>query len=88
MNMPKIPGLDTTKDERGNHRWDKLISFWTCISLTIVFIKHASVATVDWTYFIAYPVGMAISCSPYLAIKLITAWRGEKHEDNHNSKSS
>ncbi len=69
--------LKITRDENGKHRWDKLVSYWSCVILSIAFIKEAGTNTLEWLDYIGYACGMAISFSPYLGVKFIQAWRGQ-----------
>ncbi len=73
----KLPNISITKNESGQHAWNRVISYMCALTMCVAFIKEATTNALEWLDYIGFGAGMAIAYSPVLAVKIIAAWRGK-----------
>jgi hypothetical protein len=63
--------MKITRNERGSHALNRVISFIGAMAMTIAFIKEAWTNSLVWLDYIGFALGMTITYSPVLGAKLL-----------------
>jgi len=71
-----IPNLQITRNDKGQHALNKVLSLAAALVLSMAFIKEAGTNTLEWLDYIGYSCGMALSYAPAAVAKVIAAMRG------------
>jgi len=74
--MNIIPKFQITKNQRGQHALNKVLSLVAAVILSAGFLKEASTNVLEWLDYIGYSCGMALSYAPAAVAKVIAAMRG------------
>jgi hypothetical protein len=77
----KWPELKITKGT-SQHQQNRLISYVAAAGMTIAFIKESATNALEWKDYIGYGIGMAISYSPVLAVKIMAVWKGQPEQNS------